>query len=282
MAHPEIYTRAYYERLRELEERHWWHLGMREIATTLLRSQCKHWQSMAVLDVGCGTGGGLRWAEHCLGARMAVGVDIARDALALCQPGQWLAQASALQLPLRSESFDLLVCQDILQHLPTDGSDVRALTEMARVLRPGGLLLVRANSRLGMGQGGMAQDTDFQRYTLPELVARLRAAGFIVQRATYANTLPALSASLRRWCQHRVRCHPPHHQPRLYEGLRMRDTASQHTWLNRLLRWMMRVEAWYLAPVHRRLAFGHSTFCLGLKPPHKNTARLEGMATETA
>lgn len=267
MEHPEIYAREYYERLCDFEERHWWHLGMREVAAALLRSRPDKQPCERVLDVGCGTGGGLRWAAECLGARLVVGMDIAQEALVLCRArsGQWLTQASALQLPWRSESFDLLICQDVLQHLPTDGADVCALTEMARVLRPGGHLLVRTNSRLGMWQADTARDADFQRYTLPEIVFRVGAAGLIVQRATYANALPALYAALKRWGELRFQHQDPH-QHRLYEGLRIRDTASQRAWLHRLLLWIMKAEAWYLATPNRRLAFGHSIFCLGVKP----------------
>ncbi|HHT9119331.1 MAG TPA: class I SAM-dependent methyltransferase [Candidatus Hypogeohydataceae bacterium YC41] len=266
---PEIYTREYYQRLFELEDRHWWYIGMREIAAALLSSQPGRRPYLRVLDAGCGTGSSMAWAKHFLGSRIVVGTDIAKEALELCRsrPGLHVVQASVLQLPFRSGSFDLIICQDVLQHLPTDGSDVHVLTEMHRVLRPGGLLLVRANSRLGMWQEATAQDAGFQRYTLPEIVSGIRAAGFIAKRATYANALPAFYASLKRWVQFRFRRN--HH---LYEGLRIQDTASQHFWLNQFLLLVLKVEAFYLSAPHRRLVFGHSTFCLGLKPPDEATA----------
>jgi len=265
MEPPRIYTREYYQRIADLEERHWWHCGMREIAAALIRSQDHSGPYIRVLDAGCGTGAGMAWAQNALAARTVIGVDISAQALTLrrSQPERLLAQASALQLPFRSESFDLLVCQDVVQHLPTDGADVRALAEMRRVLRPGGLLLVRANSRLGLGQDDAARDVDFQRYTLPELTARVQAAGFRVLRATYANALPALYASVKDWCQRRS---PRHHQSQhLYEGLRMRDTVTRHPWLNTLLLRILQAEALYLSTFGRRLAFGHSTFCVGMR-----------------
>lgn len=264
MEHPQIYSREYYQRIFGLEERHWWHLGMREIGAALLRSQGGDRQYVRVLDAGCGTGGGMRWVRDILGARTVIGMDIAWEALELCQSRSAgpVVQASVLQLPFRPESFDLLICQDVLQHLPTDGSDVQALAEMYRVLRPGGLLLVRANSRLGMWQEKAVRDADFQRYTLPEIASRVQAAGFIVTRATYANALPALYGSVRRWVQLRFR--RPYPQ-RLYEGLGLRDTASR-PWLNRLLLAILKLEGVFLSVSSRGLVFGHSTFCLGLKP----------------
>lgn len=267
--HPEIYSREYYQRIADLEDRHWWHVGMREIATGLLRSQDRGRRPSRVLDAGCGTGTGIKWVREVLGAHDVVGADISGEALELCRvrhPGRPLVRASVAELPFRSGCFDLLLCHDVLQHLPTDGLDRRALAEMFRVLRPGGLLLLRANSRLGMGQDEGARDADFQRYTLPEVVSRLAAAGFVVKRATYANFLPALYASLKRRLRRSGKRGHNHHPQRVYEGLGVRDTASRHPWVNRLLILALRAEACYLAAPKRALAFGHSTLCIGAKP----------------
>lgn len=273
MGHPEIYSRQYYQKIFELEDRHWWHLGMREIAATLLRSPFDHRHYTRVLDAGCGTGGTMQWARDSLEASMVGGVDISLEALELCRsrPGLLLSQGSVPQLPFRAESFDLVICQDVLQHLPTDGSDLQALAEMHRVLRRGGSLLVRANSRLGMWQADTAPDDDYQRYTLPEIVSRVRATGFIVKRATYGNALPSIYAALKRWFQLRLSRH--HHQ-RFYEGLRIPDRASSRFFLNWILVWILKAEAFYLSGRGRSLAFGHSTFCLGIKPPDEPSSRI--------
>jgi ubiquinone/menaquinone biosynthesis C-methylase UbiE len=278
MAHPQIYSREYYQRLYELDARHWWNTGMREIAAALVRSACNNQQDLRVLDVGCGTGASMLWAQNSLGAKIVMGVDISWDALQFCQPlpGQTRSQASVLELPFRSGFFDLLICQDVLQHLPTDGSDIRALIEMRRVLRPGGLLLLRTNSRLGMWQAETARDSDYQRYTLPEVVARIQAAGFRVKRATYTNCLPSLYATVKRWVQ--LQRHRRHHPQPLYEGLNVRDTAACHPVLNRLLLGILKIEARYLSTPGRSLAFGHSTLCVGVKPPD-GTAESEGGAS---
>src|SRR3989304_2262598 len=111
MGHPEIYSREYYQRIAELEDRHWWHLGMREVASALIRSHPGHTQHWRVLDAGCGTGGAITWAQNILGSKTVMGIDISRDALDLCRRRQscrLLSQASIVQLPFRSESFDLV------------------------------------------------------------------------------------------------------------------------------------------------------------------------------
>ena len=81
---PEIYTPAYYNRIAELEGRHWWHLGMQDIALALLATEERRVYPR-VLDAGCGPGGMMRWAETALGANEIHGVDVAPEALTYCK-----------------------------------------------------------------------------------------------------------------------------------------------------------------------------------------------------
>lgn len=56
------------------------------------------------------------------------------------QPGIPLeARASAMDLPFRDASFDLVLFSEVVEHLPDPG---RALREIRRVLKPGGCLLL--------------------------------------------------------------------------------------------------------------------------------------------
>ncbi len=100
-------------------------------------------RAKVVVDVGVGGG----YVAELLGERGAevIGVDVARQALlagrAHGMARTALAQASALQLPLRDASVDVAVCTDVLVHLPLAvGGAAAAVREMARVLRPGGVL----------------------------------------------------------------------------------------------------------------------------------------------
>lgn len=101
-----------------------------------------------VLDLGCGEG------RHVISAYLepcveAVGVDLSLDDLkatrakfldfaAGCDSGSsfTLASANALSLPFDDNSFDKVICSEVLEHIP----DYRgALREIDRVLKPGGL-----------------------------------------------------------------------------------------------------------------------------------------------
>ncbi|MGE3541159.1 MAG: bifunctional 2-polyprenyl-6-hydroxyphenol methylase/3-demethylubiquinol 3-O-methyltransferase UbiG [Candidatus Tectimicrobiota bacterium] len=104
----------------------------------------RQWAGLRVLDAGCG--GGL--AAACLAQRGAtvVGVDLSRASLRVAcrqtrghsQPAPVFACGQAEALPFAEASFDVVWCTDVLEHL-ADLSG--AMAQMARVLKPGGLLL---------------------------------------------------------------------------------------------------------------------------------------------
>jgi ubiquinone/menaquinone biosynthesis C-methylase UbiE len=97
-----------------------------------------------VLDLGCGAGTYVRLLAT-LGHRV-VGLDYSLPSLARAVDadragqGRYLA-AEAYALPFEGEAFDMVVCIGLLQAV---GHPERALDEMVRVLRPGGILVVEA------------------------------------------------------------------------------------------------------------------------------------------
>jgi len=94
------------------------------------------------LDVGCGSGRWTRWlAER--GAR-ASGVDPTAAMLEVARrawPEGDLRQMSATRLEFEDGFFDLVTSVTVVQHLEPE-EQAAAAAEMARVLRPGGDLLV--------------------------------------------------------------------------------------------------------------------------------------------
>lgn len=98
-----------------------------------------------ILDVGCGAGQTLRLLGRETAARR-VGVD--QDLPALALGLDWnehdvirptLIGASAHVLPFPDDTFTHVLCRVALNYMP----QARALAEMVRVLRPGGVLLLR-------------------------------------------------------------------------------------------------------------------------------------------
>jgi ubiquinone/menaquinone biosynthesis C-methylase UbiE len=139
-----------------------------------------------VLDVGCGSGRYLLPLTRS-GFR-AVGADISRQALALLGPQYARVVADVQQLPFSDCSFDAVTCYGVLQHL-TLAEQVKAVTELFRVLRHQGLAFVEVAGQRDMryGRGERIATDTFVRGGIPhhyfsqsELHELLQSAGFAV------------------------------------------------------------------------------------------------------
>jgi SAM-dependent methyltransferase len=177
-----------YRRMFEAEEAQWWYAGQRAIATALLGPALggRLPGKARVLDAGCGTGFNLLALSR-LGR--ATGIDLAPEALAFCKErGVRAVRASLLGLPFADATFDAVTSFDVLYHAwVTD--DRAAVGEMARVLAPGGALLVRVPALRALWGAHDVEVQSRHRYTRGELVALLGGCGLRVERATYCNSI---------------------------------------------------------------------------------------------
>jgi ubiquinone/menaquinone biosynthesis C-methylase UbiE len=93
----------------------------------------------SILDVGCGADPSYT-CEIAAMDKQVHGLDYTFNFLRLAQPRSGnvrLAQADATQMPYRDCTFDAAICSETAEHLP---DDLRVLREIARVLKPHGLL----------------------------------------------------------------------------------------------------------------------------------------------
>jgi SAM-dependent methyltransferase len=172
----------------EAEESQWWYAGQRAIATALLEPAllARPRERALLLDAGCGTGFNLIALSR-LGA--ATGIDLAPEALAFCRErGVRVIRASLLVLPFSDRTFDVVTSFDVIYHAWVE-DDRAAVSEMARVVRPGGLLLVRVPALRALSGAHDVEVQSRHRYTRGELVALLERCGLRVERATYCNSL---------------------------------------------------------------------------------------------
>jgi len=107
--------------------------------TTLFGLDHADYAGKAVLDVGCGPRGSLEWA---VGARERVGLDPLVDsyrALGIDRHAMRYVCAPAESIPFADGHFDIVTSFNSLDHVE---DPERAARELARVLAPGGLLLL--------------------------------------------------------------------------------------------------------------------------------------------
>ncbi len=175
---------------------HWWYQGMARITTSLLEATYGERSDLDILDAGCGTGGAAAYLRR---FGRYTGIDFSPLALGFCRQRGLarVSQASVLGLPFRAGRFDLVTSFDVLYHRAV--ADVgMALREFARVLRPGGRVLLRlpAYDRL-RGRHDEVIHTA-RRFSADGIGRALDEAGFAVERLTYANTSLFPLAAVKR------------------------------------------------------------------------------------
>ena len=179
---------AEYRRMFEAEEDQWWYAGQRAIASALLEPALRDREPRRarLLDAGCGTGFNLLALA---GLGRATGIDLAPEALAFCKErGVRAVRASLLDLPFPDATFDVVTSFDVLYHAWVS-DDRAAVDEMARVLAPGGALLVRVPALRALWGAHDVEVQSRHRYTRRELVSLLERCALRVERATYSNSL---------------------------------------------------------------------------------------------
>lgn len=176
-----------YRRMADLEGVQWWYAGMRRIARALLTPLLPpRVEKRRILDAGCGTGWNL---QDLSSFGDTYGVDLSPLAVTTTRRrGGRVAQGNLLGLPYASSSFDLVTSFDVLYHAWVV-DDARAVRELARVLKPGGLMLVKVPAlKILWGAHDEAVHSR-HRYTRGELERLLEGAGLELVRSTYANSL---------------------------------------------------------------------------------------------
>jgi SAM-dependent methyltransferase len=172
---------------RRSEDAHFWFKGLRRTARQLIDAARGQHELRRIVDCGAGTGRNLDWLRE---YGDAVGVELSPTGLAAGRArSRRLVAGSVAALPFADASVDLATSFDVLYCLD-DATERKALAEMWRILRPGGLVIVNA-AALDVLRGSHSTLThEVRRYTPERLRSRLLDAGFTVERLTFTNFTP--------------------------------------------------------------------------------------------
>lgn len=121
------------------------------LARRLLRQAIQeraHYARGWLLDIGCG---GLPYRDLFKHVERYIGLDVPPD-------GQVNVYGDGMALPFRRAVFDTVLCNEVLEHVP---EPFMLLEEAARVLKPGGVLLLTTPQTWGLH----LEPYDFYRYT---------------------------------------------------------------------------------------------------------------------
>ncbi|MET1059878.1 MAG: class I SAM-dependent methyltransferase [Nocardioides sp.] len=222
---------------------YWWYRARSRLLEAVLGPWLGH--PGRSLDVGSADGPSVGWMTH---AGQRVTLDLFPGGLT---PGEGVC-GSATALPFRDGAFEVVAAFDVVEHC---ADEAQALAELARVLAPGGRLLLSVPAYQWAWSDHDVRAGHHRRYTRPRLVAAVERAGVRVERSTYAFTavFPLFAAErlLRRL--RRAVGRPA------VEGLTPVSTRA-----DRLLTGLSGVEGRVLR--RRDLPFGSSVFVAAVKP----------------
>jgi SAM-dependent methyltransferase len=183
------------------EKQHFWFRGFRSFITPLIEQVAAGRTDLRILDCGCGTGANLDLLNR---FGRAYGFDFTETGLRIGrEAGRTLtARADVTAVPFPDARFDLVTSFDVLYALQTPEAR-RAVTEMYRLLRPGGYALINVAAMNMLRGDHSVLGHEVQRFSRSGLRELVKSGGFNVVRITYTNATLFLPMALVRGLQRR-------------------------------------------------------------------------------
>ncbi len=180
-------------KLAALEGRHWWYAGRRDLLREVA-GRPPHPGGGTAYDVGAAAGGNSRVLED-LGWRVVALEFSATGAALAARRGIEVVRGDAQRWPFAGDSAGLVTALDVIEHLP---DDVAAVTELARVLRPGGRAVIAVPADPKLWSAHDVAVGHLRRYTPGALHEVVEQAGLTVDALWSWNVLLRPLAAVRR------------------------------------------------------------------------------------
>lgn len=179
---------ALYKIIYENEEKHWWYQGRRTLLKHLMQKIVfseTNSKLRNILDIGCGGG----YTLHLLSQFGKIyGIDVESEAVLNCQKRGFeniTSVKAADSVPFKSESFDVITCLDVLEHIP---NDEKYLEEIYRLLKMGGHAILFVPAFPILWSQLDINGHHYRRYTKKELIKKIKKINFEILRISYFNT----------------------------------------------------------------------------------------------
>ncbi|QAY79876.1 bifunctional 2-polyprenyl-6-hydroxyphenol methylase/3-demethylubiquinol 3-O-methyltransferase UbiG [Sphingosinicella sp. BN140058] len=178
--------RIVYDRMAELDSRHWWYRARRDILATLIARKIDLPAAPRILEIGCGTGHNLEMLQR-FGRADGIEIDPAARALAAERLGRPIGDSPLPALAgVEDGAYDLVAILDVLEHVEEDRA---ALQSIARKLKAGGRILITVPAHPWMWSAHDVVNHHKRRYTRATLRAVIGAAGLKIEMMSWFNSL---------------------------------------------------------------------------------------------
>lgn len=248
------YDPAYFSKLFEIEDSHFWFVGRNAIISRVLRRLAAASDApRMVVELGCGTGNVLRFVKRACGRATVIGMDLFFEGLrfAKARSGAVLIQGDVHAHPFRRPA-DLVCLFDVLEHIPDDRG---ALASIHKLVAAGGRMMLTVPLHPSLWSEFDELSHHQRRYTVAELTSKVKEAGFTIEYAS-----PYIAATLLpMWLHRRLFASAPGKRKSAEDELRVVPVV------NGILLSCLRIEA-FLIGSRMRLPFGSSMILLARKP----------------
>jgi SAM-dependent methyltransferase len=178
-----------YTNIYRCEKEHFYYRANRETILSLIKKyldQPRDNKKPLILDAGCGAG---FLAKELSSFSEVVGIDISSYAVKYTRSrGVRAFCASVEKIPFKNNTFDAVVSMDVIYHSHVQ-DDAHAISEMFRVLKPRGILVIRVPANTWLTSNHDTFVYTKRRYSLNILKQLLSAGGFSILYLRYINSL---------------------------------------------------------------------------------------------
>ena len=170
-----------FTKTRHAADSHFWYHGFRRFMETTLADITGGRTDLRIIDCGCGMGQNIRLLQphgHVVGFELEPAAAVAAGR----EFGRPIACADITRIPFPDNVFDLAASFDVLQVVEPD---VAAVREMARIVKPGGRVLLTM-AAFEMLSGDHAEVwSECRRYTPRTARALAESAGLRVEHVSF-------------------------------------------------------------------------------------------------
>jgi ubiquinone/menaquinone biosynthesis C-methylase UbiE len=169
-----------------------WHLGKLRVVLSLIPKHPK-----TILDAGSASGWFLSQVSSAYPHAKCTGIDVYEKAILYAKtlyPNISFLVADVHNIPLRSSSFDLVMCNEVLEHVV---DPKKVLSEIKRVMKPEGRAIIEMDSgnflfRIAWHwwthmRHGVWEDAHIQVFNAKKLEQMIRDCGFIIEKKKFFN-----------------------------------------------------------------------------------------------
>ena len=179
------------ELIRQAQATHFWFRGFRRFVSPALYAIANGRTDLRLIDCGCGVGQNITLLEP---FGDAIGFDLMAGGVAAARAsGHPIVRADIVDIPFPPEVFDIATSFDVLQCVEDDEA---AMREMARIVRPGGAVVLTL-AALDVLRGDHAEVwREVRRYTPASARRLIASAGLRAERIDFlfASLFPLMLA----------------------------------------------------------------------------------------